>query len=408
MTGPKLKLLLVTPSFWQHGGGIASYARDFCNAIRNHYNIIVITHEQFNNSFWQGIPVTNLGFNSTKSCDAKTLLKTIEDFSPDIVVNSGSRLMSIITPFIKDTIKIINISHFIDGQLADIAGLNSRFVDSVVVLSDYAHDYLKRNYGNVISKKLVTVYNFCPKHLIGRIKSKSQNNEKLNIVYPGGASPAKSPDIVFSILLSLIKTNLKFNFYWMGDTTLPKSKFFKTKSIKELFPVDGRVFFTGKISREEAQGFIKATNIFLLPSRKEGCPISLIEAMGSGTIPIVSDAKHASAEIIKNGFNGFVIDKKNPEAFSKQIIEIIKNHSNYSHIYNNSFETATSLLSETLWQSKMFNILNIECHAKRLNFSRVIFLAFKILFVKRVIISRGLILKRNLKIRLFFLSCQEN
>lgn len=98
-------------------------------------------------------------------------------------------------------------------------------------------------------------------------------------------------------------------------------------------------------------------NVFLLPSRGEGFPISLIEAMRGQCIPIISDAKHGALDLIKNGVNGFIVKQGSSEDLYKRLVYIIKNHGSLADIYQASYDTYNAYLTEKLWKNNMQAIL---------------------------------------------------
>jgi len=63
--------------------------------------------------------------------------------------------------------------------------------------------------------------------------------------------------------------------------------------------------------------------IFILPSKREGMPQSLIEAMARGKIVIASDTDGAK-EIIKDNFNGFLFKNGDTEDLKNHIEFILK------------------------------------------------------------------------------------
>jgi len=74
----------------------------------------------------------------------------------------------------------------------------------------------------------------------------------------------------------------------------------------------------------QAAKYLKAFDVFVLPSIKEGFPYVLLEAMAAG-LPIVSSLVGGTPEIIENGQNGFLILSKNPKILAERIADILDN-----------------------------------------------------------------------------------
>ena len=74
------------------------------------------------------------------------------------------------------------------------------------------------------------------------------------------------------------------------------------------------IFLAGHLS--EAWRYLKAFDIFVLPSLKEGFPWVLLEAMAA-EVPIVATAVGAVPEIITNSENGLVVEPGNAKVLQK-------------------------------------------------------------------------------------------
>lgn len=383
-----MKLLLATSSFKTGYGGIASYAHDFINALGEIFDITVLTGD-----YEMTIPnkckdVQHYNFSKICKSNAVNLYNLINSIKPDIIINSNVTLISIISRFLDNNIKIISISHFVNGPLAWSAGINAHYIDNIIVLSSYGKDYIDKKY-HIKDSKTKIVLNYVENKCI--INDNKTEREVLNIVYPGGCSYKKSAEIVCHAILKLLQTDLNFHLYWLGKTKIAGENIpiIQIKDISDILPTnDNRIKHIGQIERSSAKEIIGNANIFLLPSRGEGFPISLAEAMSNSCIPIISDAKHGSLDIIKNNINGLIIKQGNIKELFNIIVKILSNHNNYSSIYENSRKTYNKLLSKEVWTKNMIKILNNNnCHRNRYtNFCTLSFYSILIKYKKDMLI----------------------
>lgn len=95
-------------------------------------------------------------------------------------------------------------------------------------------------------------------------------------------------------------------FVWIGDGELRDSLISKNIEV------------TGWVSRSIANKYAVNADVFLLPSRWEGLPISLLESMYMKKVCIVSNVI-GNRDVIQNGINGFVCE--NVEDFVNAIRE---------------------------------------------------------------------------------------
>ncbi|PTQ96685.1 glycosyltransferase involved in cell wall biosynthesis [Mucilaginibacter yixingensis] len=119
----------------------------------------------------------------------------------------------------------------------------------------------------------------------------------------------------------------------------------------------GRVFFTG--AKSNIQDYYAQAEVFVLPSRNEGYPNALIEAMSFGCACVAVDCDYGPREIIKNGQNGLLVPQNKLDALANGMNDILTNKSlkeelqfNATQInYTNSPGHITSLWEQTIFQN---------------------------------------------------------
>jgi glycosyltransferase involved in cell wall biosynthesis len=116
-----------------------------------------------------------------------------------------------------------------------------------------------------------------------------------------------------------------------------------------------RVYFHGKQSPEE---FYKKSRIFLMASIWEGLPMTILEAMQNGCIPVVYNNFKTAPELIDNGINGFYVEKNDDINF----INIINNlmlDNNFHLIASKSVEKSRNYSPELIlhkWQKLILDL----------------------------------------------------
>jgi glycosyltransferase involved in cell wall biosynthesis len=81
----------------------------------------------------------------------------------------------------------------------------------------------------------------------------------------------------------------------------------------------GVVRFRGTLPDGEYAEAIRESDIFLLTSQLDGMPLALIEAMGHGCVPVVTDIPGGLAEVVHDGANGFRVPVGDVEAFAERL-----------------------------------------------------------------------------------------
>jgi glycosyltransferase involved in cell wall biosynthesis len=93
-----------------------------------------------------------------------------------------------------------------------------------------------------------------------------------------------------------------------------------TETMQAAFPVAlrSRVECVNTATEAENAAAFAAADIYLLPSRFEGTPLTLIEAMMSG-LPIVTTATCGMKDVIRDGENGLLIPVRSPDAIVETV-----------------------------------------------------------------------------------------
>ena len=122
------------------------------------------------------------------------------------------------------------------------------------------------------------------------------------IIYLGRLQEAKGLSEMVEACRLLTAQGFKFKFSCFG--TGPDKKEF----IRRMTAVMGDDFYYGGvISGAEKIGALNLADIFLMPSRFEGLPLALLEALAAGCVPIVSN-KGSIPSVVEDGRNGFLVD----------------------------------------------------------------------------------------------------
>ena len=71
--------------------------------------------------------------------------------------------------------------------------------------------------------------------------------------------------------------------------------------------------------RSDPQTFLLQAGVFVLPSRFEGMPNALLEAMAAGLAVVVTDASPGPLEVVVNGVSGLVVPSDDPFALAEAL-----------------------------------------------------------------------------------------
>lgn len=138
------------------------------------------------------------------------------------------------------------------------------------------------------------------------LKNKLLIKEEKIIVFTGRFVNFKGFDLVIKAFLKLnLLMPYKFKLLLIGGydyihtTGLSTTEKVKLENCSDIINIG----FTNEVAK-----YLAISDIFLFPSKKEGLPTCVMEALSMGVPTIVSDSR-GSSDLIKDGFNGVLIKK---------------------------------------------------------------------------------------------------
>lgn len=102
-----------------------------------------------------------------------------------------------------------------------------------------------------------------------------------------------------------------------------------------------RIKYHGYVSNELLCGIYQQANLFINCSDNEGLPVSLVEAMKHGLIPIVNSWNGSANDLIENSINGFIVVDNRPEEYVNVILKLNALNNSLLSMSKRAFSIAT-------------------------------------------------------------------
>ncbi len=327
-----MRIVLACSSFLTHGGGIAPYNRELCRAlIERGHELLVITQEQLDAESWELSEHQAVQMYSTVVPKlvrdelevARKMFNRIVEYDPHVLISSDHIYLTSLFPCFADRRTRITISHYYNKLQPKVAACRPRETDWIVALSKAGKQYLLGLPG-CCAEQIIVIYNavYDVNINVADLIFRKSREDVLRIVYPGGAIRHKSPEVVLKMVKRLTKSNLNWELIWLGSLGPSGSAEHFARRVPD--NARKRVLVTGNVPRPEAEQHILRSHCLVLPSRGEGCPMSLLEAMRTGTIPLVSDCPSAMREVVVNGVSGYVVRRRDSRSLVSYLVDIAK------------------------------------------------------------------------------------
>jgi len=188
----------------------------------------------------------------------------------------------------------------------------SKITHKIICVSNYDKQ-LALKYGVTTNSKIQVVYNGVSTSERHDKVLEPSSDEAFKVVMVARFSEPKD-QISLIKAIPYIDDNIKVYFVGEGSTMSAAQDL-----VAEMNVVD-QVVFLGQ--RTDVQELLSSFDIFVLSSKYEALPISIIEAMSVG-LPIIASNVGGVSELVIDGENGLLFEKGNIEELARQISKLI-------------------------------------------------------------------------------------
>jgi len=250
------------------------------------------------------------------------LLKIIRENDIDIIHshNSGGMLWAVLCKLCKTSRPKLKLVHTIHDSviLKNLGRLKffalKTFVDMNIAISNAIFD-------DCAKKKLraVKIYNGVDVACRPREPRSDRNFNIINIARI--THRKKGQDVLIRALKECKDKGMQFTCSFAGGV-YDEESFEYLKKLVEDSGLASEVAFLG--NREDIPELLAQSDLFILPSRYEGMPVSLLEAMAAG-VPVIASNISGSADLINHGENGLLFESENHLDLTGKILFLYNN-----------------------------------------------------------------------------------
>jgi glycosyltransferase involved in cell wall biosynthesis len=149
----------------------------------------------------------------------------------------------------------------------------------------------------------------------------------------------------------LKENNIEFHFTIVGDGD-------QRDWLAEQFKSEissGIVEMTGVINHEEVYKRMADADVFLYPTRLDSFGLVIAEAMMNGAVPVVTNLPGITDNLIRDKFDGYLIEKNDINGFSSTIIKLATDKGLLAKMSDAAYQRATAALSIEQMETNYIN-----------------------------------------------------
>lgn len=218
-----------------------------------------------------------------------------------------------------------------------------KYADAVIAITKWERKFLLAE--GVLPKNIHTIPNgmadtFFTKIEPNRFKEKHNIPKEHKIVlFFGRLNYTKNPLLFLKIAESILNKKVEITFCMCGpdEGELPEVEE-KIKNFPENIKKNIRLLLPTR-NRKDIVEMYQASDVYLLPSRREGLPLTLFEAYAS-RLPVIGSAVNGVPYELKDEINGFLLEHNDLNGFIEKTNILLDNEEIRNEIAENNMEKA--------------------------------------------------------------------
>jgi glycosyltransferase involved in cell wall biosynthesis len=197
--------------------------------------------------------------------------------------------------------------------------LVARFTTRYICVSEY-DGRLAVKFAIAEAGKIAIIHNGVELQEMRARRARSDPNATIKAVFLGRLARPKEPELVLTALSELPEpVRNAYELWIVGDGPLLA----ELRALLAVSPVRARL--TGSLERGEALRTLSESQVFVLASRYEGLPISILEAMSMGLAVIASDVGGIREAVTPEC--GILVPRGDKEALKRALIRLAEDES---------------------------------------------------------------------------------
>ncbi|MCU0666408.1 MAG: glycosyltransferase family 4 protein [Candidatus Omnitrophica bacterium] len=202
-------------------------------------------------------------------------------------------------------------------------------VDAIIFNSFYLKDKVLKEYPDLLNKKTIVIHNGVG--VVDSNRSFKEKSEVYKFINIGELSLRKNQQFLIHLIKDLSGKIPNIELHLVGQGQEHKN----LKMLAKRLRVEDKIIFHGLV--QDAAKLIPGKFLYLHSALEESYGIVLVEAMSHGVIP-VSFAVGGAQEIIKHGYNGFLVSPGDIKTYAEIVTDFILDKEKHAVISNNARE----------------------------------------------------------------------
>jgi glycosyltransferase involved in cell wall biosynthesis len=229
----------------------------------------------------------------------------------------------------------------------NLAKLFEKSVNAIFCVSDS----INQNISGFLPNRLKDIYTMLP--IVPNLNpSPDILNSPIQLAFIGRLSAAKGYPTLPLIDEVLQKLDIEANWHIIGEGKLANVW------------NDSHVYVHGHMASNQVYKKLTECDFLILPSIREGMPLSVLEAMSAKLVCLVNEYSQGVYELIQHGVNGFIVKNNDPKMYAEYIADVLKEPIQKRKIGDKAAEYIKANHSSSALGSKWKKAYNLLAHVQ--------------------------------------------
>lgn len=203
--------------------------------------------------------------------------------------------------------------------------LTYKYADWIIAQQDEMRNDILCHIKGLCPDRVIALQNPLDKDTIDRksnVPSPYPNNDNIKYLWVARFAKTKGQDVLAKAFVKVAKCNEKAHLYFVGKYDEHDPFFQSVKKVILDAGIEDRVHFVGFDTNPYR--WVRYCDCFVLPSRIEGLPNSLIEAQYLGSPAVAAVCIPIISRIVKEGVTGYVVPPEDSDAMADAMLKAPK------------------------------------------------------------------------------------
>lgn len=270
-----------------------------------------------------GLPRVPYEFLDTSACRTPrehwaAIIRDLERRAPCVVLSTFDDFANAVAPALSDQVGVVGWLQSDEDHYYESAYRLGRYWNALIGVSQHIADRVVA-LNPSFDVRTSVIHNSVVKHSQVSGTGAPAVAPGLRLVYVGRLVQYQKRILdVIPLVAALERRQVPYQLTLIGAAPDPSVD----RQLQEALALQvatGVVRLTGPLGRVQVQRELEAHNVFLLLSDFEGLPVSLIEAMACGCVPVVARTHSGIPDVVDHGHNGLVFDTRDYTAWASAL-----------------------------------------------------------------------------------------